>query len=319
MAQKKPLYRLYPDYILPGTRKYQRFRFWRWYLTTAVLNLFDVENMEPDMETSFKLSVLLGGRAVFFRKQEKVWCLPFADGGEVPVYYGEIIRVLVNNSVLGDFTGTVGTDCECVYLTPLDRVQLGAGFSLLIDETAEALAENDLTVRCVQFNKRITTVFVGHTDPERIGMESVIEQIDDGEPKLIVQSPLNKSVERLDSGSNNVAPLSEFTEYQQYKLGTFYTMLGVNSPWNTKRERVQAAENDANAETARYNIADIVDNLNLQLDAVNAMFDTDYRVELTLIKSAEIDAEIQEETEPEEVQQDAVSNPADNDKSAETS
>lgn len=116
-----------------------------------------------------------------------------------------------------------------------------------------------------------------------------------------------------------MAPLQEFTEYQQYKLGTFYTMLGVNSPWNTKRERVQAAENDANEETARYNIADIVDNLNLQLDAVNVMFDTDYRVELTLVKSAEIDAEIQEETEPEEVQQDAVSNPADNDKTAETS
>lgn len=315
----KPLYRLYPENIKPGTRKYARFRFWRWYLTTAVLNLFDVENMEPDMETSFKLSVLLGGRAVFFRKQDKVWCLPFADGGEVPVYYGEIIKVLVANPVLGEFTGTVGTDCECVYLTPLDRVQLGAGFSMLIDETAEALAENDLTVRCVQFNKRIPTVFVGHTDPERIGMECISAKIDDGEPKLIVQSPLSRSIERLDSGSNNVAPLSEFTEYQQYKLGTFYTMLGVNSPWNTKRERVQAAENDANGETARYNIADIVTNLNLQLDAVNSMFATDYHVNLTLIESAKIDAEIAEETAPEEVQHDAISSPADNDKPAETS
>lgn len=315
----KPLYRLYPENIKPGTRKYARFRFWRWYLTTAVLNLFDVENMEPDMETSFKLSVLLGGRAVFFRKQDKVWCLPFADGGEVPVYYGEIIKVLVANPVLGEFTGTVGTDCECVYLTPLDRVQLGAGFSMLIDETAEALAENDLTVRCVQFNKRIPTVFVGHTDPERIGMECISAKIDDGEPKLIVQSPLSRSIERLDSGSNNVAPLSEFTEYQQYKLGTFYTMMGVNSPWNTKRERVQAAENDANGETARYNIADIVTNLNLQLDAVNSMFDTDYHVNLTLIESAKIDAEIAEETATEEVRQDAISSTADNDEPSETS
>lgn len=270
------------------------------------------------METSFKLSVLLGGRAVFFRKQGKVWCLPFADGGEVPVYYGEIIKVLVANPVLGEFTGTAGTDCECVYLTPLDRVQLGAGFSMLIDETAEALADNDLSVRCVQFNKRIPTVFVGHTDPERIGMECISAKIDDGEPKLIVQSPLSRSIERLDSGSNNVAPLSEFTEYQQYKLGTFYTMLGVNSPWNTKRERVQAAENDANGETARYNIADIVTNLNLQLDAVNRMFDTDYHVKLTLVESAKIDAEIAEETAPEEVQQNAVSDTPTNDEPAET-
>lgn len=307
----KPLYRLYPEQIKPGTRKYARFRFWRWYLTTAVLNLFDVENMEQDMETSFKLSVLLGGRAVFFRKQGKVWCTPFADGGEVPVYYGEIIKVLVTNPVLGEFTGTVGTDCECVYLTPLDRVQLGAGFSLLIDETAEALADNDLSVRCVQFAKRIPTVFVGHTDPERIGMEAVSAKIDDGEPKLIVQSPLTRSIERLDSGSNNTAPLSEFTEYQQYKLGQFYNMLGVNTVWNTKRERVAASENDVSGETARYNVADVVDNLNQQLDAVNSMFGADYRVELNLIKSAEIEREIEETAEPETDQNGGDDNAAD--------
>lgn len=307
----KPLYRQYPENIKPGTRKYARFRFWRWYLTTAVLNLFDVENMQPDMETSFKLSVLLGGRAVFFRKQEKVWCLPFADGGEVPVYYGEIIKVLVTNPVLGEFTGTPGKDCQCVYLTPLDRVQLGAGFSILIDETAEALADNDLSVRCVQFAKRIPTVFVGHTDPERIGMEAVSAKIDDGEPKLIVQSPLTRSIERLDSGSNNTAPLSEFTEYQQYKLGQFYNMLGVNTVWNTKRERVAASENDVSGETARYNVADVVDNLNQQLDAVNSMFGTDYRVELNLIKSAEIEREIEETAEPETDQNGGDDNAAD--------
>jgi hypothetical protein len=73
-------------------------------------------------------------------------------------------------------------------------------------------------------------------------------------------------------------------------------MLGVNSPWNTKRERVQAAENDANGETARYNIADVIENMNLQLDRVNSMFGTDYHANLTLIESAKIDAEIAELT-----------------------
>ena len=72
-----------------------------------------------------------------------------------------------------------------------------------------------------------------------------------------------------------------------------------------------------NAETARYNIADIVTNLNLQLDAVNSMFDTDYHVKLTLVESAKIDAEIAEEKAPEEVQQNAVSDTPTNDELAE--
>lgn len=283
---------MYPDRIKPGTNKYRKYKFWHWYLTTAVLNLFDVENMEQDMETSFKLSLLIGGRVVFFQKNGKTWALPFANGGDVPVYAGEIIRVLVANPVLGEFTGTPGTDCQCVYLTPLDRVQMSSGYSALIDETADDLSDNDLSIKTAEFNKRLPTVFVGHTTPERIGMESVLESVRDGETDIIAQTALDKSIQRLDAGQSTVAPLSEFTEYQQYKLGQFYNMLGVNTVWNTKRERVAAAENDVSGETARYNVADVVDNLNLQLDAVNQMFGTDYRVTLNLIKSAEIEKQI---------------------------
>lgn len=296
---------MYPDRIKPGTNKYRKYKFWHWYLTTAVLNLFDVENMAQDMETSFKLSLLLGGRVVFFQRDGKTWALPFANGGEVPVYAGEIIRVLVANPVLGEFTGTPGKDCECVYLTPLDRVQMSAGYSALIEETADALSDNDLSIKSAQFNKRLPTVFVGHTTPERLGMEAVLESVRDGETNIIAQTALDKSIQRLDAGQSTVAPLSEFTEFQQYKLGQFYNMLGVNTVWNTKRERVAAAENDVSGETARYNVADVVDNLNLQLDAVNAMFRTNYRVELNLIKSAEIEKEIDDAAGETEVEPDA--------------
>ena len=307
---------MYPDRIKPGTNKYRKYKFWHWYLTTAVLNLFDVENMEQDMETSFKLSLLMGGRVVFFQRNGKTWALPFANGGEVPVYAGEIIRVLVANPVLGEFTGTPGVDCECVYLTPLDRVQMSAGYSALIDETADALSDNDLSIKMAQFNKRLPTVFVGHTTPERIGMESVLESVRDGETNIIAQTALDKSIQRLDAGQSTVAPLSEFTEYQQYKLGLFYNMLGVNAVWNTKRERVAASENDVSGETARYNVADVVDNLNLQLDAVNKRFGTNYRVELNLIKSAEIEKQINDAAGETEVEPDA--NTSNDAESAET-
>lgn len=301
---------LYPDRIKPGTNKCRKYKFWHWYLTTAVLNLFDVENMEQDMETSFKLSLLMVGRVVFFQRDGKTWALPFANAGDVPVYAGEIIRVLVTNPVLGEFTGTPGTDCQCVYLTPLDRVQMSSGYSALIDETADALSDNDLSIKTAQFNKRLPTVFVGHSTPERLGMESVLNSVRDGETNIVAQTALDKSIQRLDAGQSTVAPLSEFTEYQQYKLGQFYNMLGVNTVWNTKRERVAASENDVSGETARYNVADVVDNLNQQLDAVNSMFGTDYRVKLNLIKSAEIEREIEETAEPETEQNGGEDNAA---------
>lgn len=306
-----PKYLGFPNQIKPGSNKYRRFRFWRWYLTTSVLNLLNVENMSPAMETSFKLSLLLGGRVCFLHKNGNLWALPFANGGEVPVYAGEIVRVLVTNPVLGEFEGTPGFDCECVYLTPLDRVQMSCGYSWLIDETADALSDNDLSVKCAQFLKRLPTVFVGHTDQERNAMDMVCENIEDGNVKIVAQSALNKSIERLDGGQSTVSPLSEFTEYQQYKLGQFFGMLGVNTVWNTKRERVAASENETSGETARYNIADVIENLQLQMDAVNARYGTDFKCTLTLIKSAEIDKEIEDasgKNEPEkEGEEDAES------------
>ena len=93
-------------------------------------------------------------------------------------------------------------------------------------------------------------------------------------------------------------------------------MLGVNAVWNTKRERVAASENDVSGETARYNVADVVDNLNQQLDAVNKRFGTEYRVELNLIKSAEIEKQINDAAGETEVEPDA--NTSDNAESAET-
>ena len=130
-------------------------------------------------------------------------------------------------------------------------------------------------------------------------IQAILDSVEQGEMNIKAQSSLAGMLERLDAGQSILAPLSEFTEYQQYKLGQFYNMLGVNSVWNLKREKVAAAENDTSAETARYNIADIVDYVNEQLDVVNERFDTRYRARLNILKAAEIAAEVAEKSTPE--------------------
>lgn len=274
-----------------NSRRARAMQYWQWYLANAVCKLINANGMGRDMETSFKINTLIFGRSVFFNDYENnVRCLEFADGGGVPVYPGEFVSLLVTNPVIGEYTLTPYVDCVPVFLTELDRVQMAVGLSMLIDQTADQLADNDLSIRMQQFYKRLPTVFTAKTTVEKIGMETVLQNVADGNPAIIAQSPISGSIQRLDaSGAARNEPLSEFTEYQQYVLGQFYAMLGVNSVWNLKRERVAAAENDANGETARYNIADIVDNLNEQLSIVNAMYGTDYNVELNVETMADVE------------------------------
>lgn len=276
-----------PDFDSPMTR---RRWFWQWFLTNAVFNLVDIENMTPDMETNFKWSVLVMGRTLFFRDLVgELRALYFVNGGEVPVYPMQIVKYLVTNPVIGEYRFSVDdSDAYAVYLTMLDRCQMASGFSDMIDTFATDLAENDVSISMAQFWKRLPTLFTALSDNDLDGVLGVIKAVANGETNVVVQSRIQDAVSRLDGGQSIVAPLSEFTEYQQYKIGQFYAMLGVNTVWNMKRENVAAAENATNGETARYNIADIIDNLNAQLTEVNARFGTDFSARLNVERAQEI-------------------------------
>lgn len=282
-----------PDFDSPMTR---RRWFWQWFLTNAVFNLVDIENMTPDMETNFKWSVLVMGRTLFFRDLGgELRALYFVNGGEVPVYPMQIVRYLVTNPVIGEYRFSVDdSDVYAVYLTMLDRCQMASGFSDMIDTFATDLAENDVSISMAQFWKRLPTLFTALSDNDLDGVLGVIKAVANGETNVVVQSRIQDAVSRLDGGQSIVAPLSEFTEYQQYKIGQFYAMLGVNTVWNMKRENVAAAENATNGETARYNIADIIDNLNAQLTEVNARFGTDFSARLNVERAQEIAETVEE-------------------------
>lgn len=293
------------------TRRY----FWTWFFTNAIFNLVDFENMPPDMETNTKYTVLIGGRTLFFNDRDGVLrSLYFTDAGEVPIYEGQIVRLRVVNSVIGEYTyndDQIGVDCVPVYLTMLDRCQIAAGFSDLVNTFANDLAENDVSISMAQFLKRLPVVFKAKTDPDLEAIKAVLMAVWDGRPEIVAQSPLASMLERMDGTQGAVTPLSEFTEYQQYKLGQFYAILGVNTVWNIKREKVAAAENATNGETARYNIADIIDNLNDQLQQVNAVFGTNFRARLNVERAQEIaetvtddNPDTKQDAETEEVQSD---------------
>jgi len=295
-----------PDFDSPMTR---RRWFWQWFLTNAVFNLVDVENMESDMETNFKYCVLVLGRTLFFKDHDGVLrALYFVNGGEVPIYTGQIVKYLVTNPVIGEFRfGVEDTDAYAVYLTMLDRCQMACGFSDIIDTFAEDLAENDVSISMAQFWKRLPTIFTALSDNDLDAVLAIIKAVANGEKNVVAQSRIQDAIGRLDGGQSIVAPLSEFTEYQQYKIGQFYAMLGVNTVWNMKRENVAAAENATNGETARYNIADIIDNLNDQLQEVNSRFGTNFAARLNVERAQEIaenvegkptdDGQIDDETE----------------------
>lgn len=283
-------------------------RYWQRRLTDDVLNMLHVEGMDPQEELGFKMSVLLFGRACIFRAPDGTiknsW---YTSGGKIG-WYPTFYDALVTNPTTPYIpTMELYKDAWPVYCFDTDAILYdylgGAGYSDLIEVTAEKLAYNDVSTEQAQFLKRLPTAFTARTDNEYNAFLELLNRIKRGVHAVIVKTPIQNSVGRLDGNAAGITPLSEFTEYQQYVLGQFYAAIGIDAPWNLKRAQVSAAETNQNTDLSKYNILPVRDRIEKQLQAANAALGTNYHVIVTV---DEVDDE-----QREEVVRDAGSNVSD--------
>lgn len=281
--------------------------FWYNYLTDQVLNIIDVDGMDPQEAMGFKLSVLMLGRTAFFNAPDsgKVMNSWFTSGGKIgfyPTYY----NALITNPTMSNIpVMDLYQDAWPVYCMETDSILYNdghGGFSDLVAITARQLSENAVSTEQLQYIKRLPTLFSARTDTEFRGISELLERIKKGVTHVVVKTPLQNSVQRFEA-AQGVAKLSEMTEYQQYVLGQFYAAIGIDAPWNIKRAQVSAAETNQNTDLSKYNILPVRDRIQKQLDDVNAYFGTSYRIKTTVDK---VDKE-----QAEEVKQDDTGPPDD--------
>ena len=277
-----------------GTINKKQFSFWKRYLIDMVYNSIYCENMSKKQEHMFKRSLLLYGKVAFFNlkntstsspldNKDDVYCYHFTTAGYIG-FYPEYYRILITNPVLNEeLTLTVDKDCKLVFLEDFDRDidyvdTCHGGFSYLIDETARLLTDNTISINQCQFTKRIPTIFTASTDNELLGVMGILEKIRQGTHAIVARTKLDGFIKRLDASGTAIPTLQEFTEYQQYVLGQFCTAIGISSVWNMKRERVSAVETETSTNISQYNLESMLQRVDEQLQEVNQMFNTNYRV-----------------------------------------
>lgn len=272
----------------------KQFSFWKRYLIDMVYNSIYCDNMSKKQEHMFKRSLLLYGKVAFFKlkntstsspldNNDDVYCYHFTTAGYIG-FYPEYYRILITNPVLNEeLTLTVDKDCKLVFLEDFDRDidyvdTCHGGFSYLIDETARLLTDNTISINQCQFTKRIPTIFTASTDNELLGVMGILEKIRQGTHAIVARTKLDGFIKRLDASGTAIPTLQEFTEYQQYILGQFCTAIGISSVWNMKRERVSAVETETSTNISQYNLESMLQRVDEQLQEVNQMFNTNYRV-----------------------------------------
>lgn len=243
-----------------------------------------IKGLPEDADYHFILSqLLLVGKIQVFKANGKVYLLNGNVGGKCDEYYYPT-RVIVANPILGSFDLERGKEAVPVYLTPTDRILdspirtnvLPGGMYSLISMCANVLSECITTINVTLMNTRVHAIYTADSDSAAKSAEPILRSIYMGKPYSVVTSEL---LERL-----NVNPLSEHglattltetIEVCQYVLAMFWNGLGVDMPFNMKRERLVTAEVDKNLQSLIVPVQTILETLNEGFEKANSLFDTD--------------------------------------------
>lgn len=248
-----------------------------------------INGLPEDADYHFILSqLLLVGKINVFQSKGKTYLLNGNVGGICDEYYYPT-RVIIANPILGSFDLKRGEEAVPVYLTPTDRILdsplntnvLPGGMYSLISMCANILSECMTTVNVTLMNTRVHAVYTADSDSAAKSAEPVLKSIYMGKPYSVVTSEL---LERL-----NVNPLSEHglattltetIEVCQYILAMFWNGLGVDMPFNMKRERLVTAEVDKNLQSLIVPVQTILETLNEGFEKANSLFGTSLVAEL---------------------------------------
>lgn len=242
-----------------------------------------IDGLPEDADYHFILSqLLLVGKINVFQDKGKTYLLNGNVGGQCDEYYYPT-KVIIANPVLGSFNLERGKEAVPVYLTPADRILdsplrtnvLPGGMYSTISMCANILAETITTINVTLMNTRVHAIYTADSDSAAKSAEPILKAIYMGKPYSVVTSEL---LERL-----NVNPLSEHglattltetIEVCQYVLAMFWNSLGVDMPFNMKRERLVTAEVMKNVQSLIIPIQTVLETLNEGFGKANSLFGT---------------------------------------------
>ena len=152
------------------------------------------------------------------------------------------------------------------------------GLMPLILRYSYLLAENLLTMRSADVFLRIIALISGQDDKTLVSANQFIKAIEDGKMMAVSEGKFFDGVKMQSPPSNNGSYLTQFIEYQQYFLGSFFNEIGLNANFNMKRESIAKSESSLNEDSMLPLCQNMLKCRQEDFDVVNEMFGLNIKV-----------------------------------------
>ena len=307
------------------------FDFYFKWLTDKVMSCFIISDAAPSDRTRsinwdyFKLNLILDGQVCITDFNEKLYACIGNRGGTPNEYYVPT-QFIIANPILGSKQVNIDVDGVVFYNTKIDQFWLtgsseifATGLYDLIEQTATLLADNIISINCVQVNARVNTFFDADSEAQAIAGEAILKKMYAGVPYMVLRGDL---IEKIRVNPVNTSAtgqnITELVELHNYIIANFFQSIGIKSNNVMKRERLIRDEIESQDDFLQVSILEMLAAWKEGLDKVNQMYGTEFTVKLNPVllnelmqqlpgkKTAEPEAAEPEAAEPEAAEPEAA-------------
>lgn len=277
------------DYVLDKAKSTAEFAT---YFLLRVMKMFHYEGLPEEIPEDCLNKMLLTEGFVFFTK----WKGRTLRGEERDQFYvfhgrmGDVIDAYYRPTKI--IIANPGANCLTDFI--LDKQKRGTyygekgviirndtlyhGLMPLIKRYAYLLAENVLTLRSADVFLRILALISGQDDKTLLSANEFIKAIENGKMMAVSEGKFFEGVKMQSPPSNNGSYLTQFIEYQQYFLGSFFNEIGLNANFNMKRESIAKSESSLNEDSMLPLCQNMLKCRQEDFDVVNEMYGLNIKV-----------------------------------------
>ena len=157
------------------------------------------------------------------------------------------------------------------------------GLMPLFTRYASQLIESDITMNMAVIQSRIVSLLTANTDASRKQCEIFIEDIINGKLSVVTDQAFIEAIKTIPYANTGSQSLTDLIEHHQYLQSAWKNLIGINSNYNMKRERIMSGEASMNIDTLYPLVTDMLNCRRTCWNKVNAMYGTNISVKLSSI------------------------------------
>ena len=245
------------------------------YMMNRVQSMFKYDGL-PDTipQKMIEIYIMTNGHAAIVKHEGELYVCFGSWGGEPDEYYIPRNYIVANPYLNLFHTYTIGEDCV---LAHNDSLQYG--LLPMFHRYASLLVENDITMRMVDINSRITALIDAKDDSTELSARKYLKDIEAGENGVIGSPAFFDGITTQPYGEHNYQRLTDLIEFHQYMKASWFNELGLNANYNMKREAITSNESQLNDDMLLPLIDDMFNCRKIWIEQVNEMFGVNWSID----------------------------------------